>query len=385
MAGKSHGRLAVFKVDDLAGALQDISAYCDSVNHNPTTDRPETTTFGQTATRRQVMGLRDGAELPLAGFFQPSASTKVHGRNFRMLVDQFNLSPYFNSAGIQLSCKLDETQTFGQNWKRREVPGNVDGSVSLSGFFETGVGAADERLRAALADSDGNIFTMAPNGLAVGALVELGQMVGASYQVTSETNGPNTSSAEFQADNGLELGVALHDLTAETAIGDYATVDESAATSNGGVGHLHVTAFTGTNATFKIQHSVDDAVWVDLIAFTQVTAVGAQRVEVAGTVNRYVRGQISAATALTTTTFSIAFARRGFAYGTAGTYRHFRGLLQKALTSSWEYGPEGSTAGSLKLSGEARLQSLSITNNENEVTKFTASLLVDGTVTEGTF
>lgn len=385
MSGKSHGRSTVFKLDDLSGALTDISAYLDSVNHSPTTDRPETQTFGQSAKRRQVMGLRDGAELPLGGFFQGVAGTKVHGRNFRMLVDQYSLSPYFNSASISLSCDLSETQTFGQNWKRREVPGLRDGSVSLAGFLETGAGASEAVLRAALNDSDGQIFTLAPYGLAIGSLVELGQMVEGSYNVTTAENDVNQASAEFQAEGGLDLGVALHDHTAETAIGDYTSVDETAATSEGGVGHLHVTAFTGTNATFKVQHSTDNVVWVDLIAFTQVTAVGAQRIEVAGTVNRYVRGQMSAATGLTSTTFSIAFARRGYAYGTAGTYRHFRGLLQRSLTSSWEYGPEGSVASSLKLTGEARLASIQITNSENEPTKFTASLQVDGQVTESTY
>jgi len=103
-------------------------------------------------------------------------------------------------------------------------------------------------------------------------------------------------------------------------------------------------------------------------------------------VKRYLRANIDTAGAPGTgITFVAAFARRGFAYGTAGTYRHFCGMLQNANSQSFEYGPEGGTSGLRKLSGEARLGSLEVNFNENEVVKFSGDLMVDGAVTEGTF
>jgi hypothetical protein len=63
-------------------------------------------------------------------------------------------------------------------------------------------------------------------------------------------------------------------------------------TKNGGAGHLHVTAITLSgrpNVVFKVRHSADDVVFADLLTFTAIAAVGAERKTVAAgtTVNRH--------------------------------------------------------------------------------------------------
>lgn len=62
-----------------------------------------------------------------------------------------------------------------------------------------------------------------------------------------------------------------------------------ASTVNGGVGYQAVSAFSGfTGVVGKIRHSADDITYADLITFTNVTtAPTAERLTVAGTVNRY--------------------------------------------------------------------------------------------------
>lgn len=80
-----------------------------------------------------------------------------------------------------------------------------------------------------------------------------------------------------------------------TADGDTtgASLDNSALSSNGGYGLIVVKDADydgGTGLDGKLQHSVDDAVWVDLVSFTSITtARGAEIVSVAAgtTVNRY--------------------------------------------------------------------------------------------------
>lgn len=59
----------------------------------------------------------------------------------------------------------------------------------------------------------------------------------------------------------------------------------------GGVGYQLVSALTGlTGFVGKIRHSADDTTYADLITFANVTAAPAkERVEVAGTVHRYLR------------------------------------------------------------------------------------------------
>lgn len=61
-------------------------------------------------------------------------------------------------------------------------------------------------------------------------------------------------------------------------------------TQNGGSGYLQVTAISlggHTAAQVTVRHSADNATFADLVAFTARTAIGAERVTVTGTVNRY--------------------------------------------------------------------------------------------------
>lgn len=61
-------------------------------------------------------------------------------------------------------------------------------------------------------------------------------------------------------------------------------------TQNGGFAHLQVESVVlggYTSWTIKLRHSADDSTYADLATFTNVTARTAERVTVAGTVNRY--------------------------------------------------------------------------------------------------
>lgn len=54
-------------------------------------------------------------------------------------------------------------------------------------------------------------------------------------------------------------------------------------------------------------------------------------------------------------------------------------------TYAWEYGPEGSTTGDVKYSGECVLQSLDYTSPVADLVTFTATLQISGAVTKGTY
>ncbi len=385
----THGRLAHLAIDSPAGSLQTVSPILTQADYQHSVDRSETQTFGNYAKRYQVLGLQS-AQISVSGFFAET-STKRHGRSTVILHGAYNISSYFDTTSVKLSVDLPETQTFGDSWKEHAVPGLKADSTSMSGFHDkTATSGSYDILRAAVADSDGDVQSIAPNGFARGNLVELLQGVCMSHSIPQGENDVTKTSAEFMADNGIDLGVSLHDLTSETATVDGASVDETAATADGGWAHLHVTSITGTpgSITFKVQQSANDTDWTDLVTFTAVTAIGAQRVEVvAGTaVARYLRFQISAFTTFTAVTAQMSFARRGFASATtAGAYRHWRSLMQRSASTSFEAGPDGNTSTYPKLSGEVRLQDLSLELNENDVIKFSGTLITDGAVTEGTW
>lgn len=389
MPGVKHGRTAVFKLDDLSGSLADISAYLTGAPSGlpGKTDRQQSETMGEFARRRVTKGLRDGGNISLAGPYQYGPASKVHGKSVVFLLDEYAPYSRFHTGTITRSKDVAESKGFGQNWRQRPVDSFRDGGLSLEGEFDVAAGLSQAALDDLAEQQTPAILTLGVGGMAVGSLVDMGQMVLEDVHFSQfEKESLIGLAAEFKSDDRIDIGVSLHALGAETATGNYATVDETAATSQGGVGHLHVTAVTGTGIIIKIQDSVDGSTWTDLITFAAVAAAGAQRIELGSTaaVKRYVRAMISAGT-ITTITFAVAFARRGATYGTAGTHRYFGCLINQSTTSTFELGPEGASAGSKKYTGESWLTSYAVSFKHDDIPDFSAELMIAGDVTPSTF
>lgn len=88
------------------------------------------------------------------------------------------------------------------------------------------------------------------------------------------------------------FGVLLHPATSLSSTTNGTSVDNGAASSNGGSAILQLLAVSSANFALKIQHSTDDSNWSDLITFTTTGgAITAEHSGVAGTVNRYLRFQ----------------------------------------------------------------------------------------------
>lgn len=387
----SHGRLNYWALDNPAGALIDLSAGLDQKDYTSSTDRPNTEVFGQDGKRYQKGGLRS-AEFSVGGYVSMAnpSTAKIHGRNAVVLIGAYNVSAYFDSGSISKSIDLPETQTFQDAWKERGVPGLRDDSFSLDGFHDpvASIGSYDV-LRAALAAESGTALSVGYNGFAIGSFVDFGAMALESQSLPGGVNDVNRVSASGKYDGGAFLGVSLHAITAETGTVNTASVDETAATTDGGWAVLHTTAYaTFTSVTIKVQHSTDDSSWADLGTFTAVTAIGGEIIEIARgtTVNRYVRSIISAVGGTGSITYTVAFWRRGYAStGTTGSLRNWNALIQNASSQTFNAGPRGSTSGFEKFSGECRLSQLTTNFSENDIEKFSATLISDGTVTEGTF
>lgn len=234
----------------------------------------------------------------------------VHGREARVLVQQYDLSAYFRQASEAHQVDVHETTTFGKPAKSF-LPGLAGGSLSLQGLFDGSPDAVDAVLGAALG-APSRLLTYAPNGLVVGRRVGLLEADETSYSVTSPVADVVGVEAAFQATGGIDGGVSLHALAAESASGTGTAVDHGAATASGGVAHLHVTAAAGTTPALavKVQHSADNVTFADLVTFTAQSGVAAERVAVAGTVNRYVRAVWTITGTTPAFTFAVAFARR---------------------------------------------------------------------------
>lgn len=238
-----------------------------------------------------------------------------HGKNTKVYFGITDLSTYFNNGSVSSTVDTGETTTFLAGAKTY-VAGMIDSKASLSGFFDGTAAAVDAVLATALATDDA-VFTYMPEGGVLGRRCYCGWATQTSYEVTSPVSDVVSVSTEVQGDGGLFSGVVL---AVDTAVAAATTtngtnVDNGALTSNGGLATLHVTANTRTGtATFKIQHSVDNSVWVDLATFTVVgvSSTTAERIAVAAgtTVNRHLRVQCVTAAGTGSITYTAAFARR---------------------------------------------------------------------------
>ena len=60
--------------------------------------------------------------------------TFLHGKTTAVLVDQFDLSTYFNNVDFSMSLDTAETTAFAASAKAY-IPGLKDATLSLSGMF----------------------------------------------------------------------------------------------------------------------------------------------------------------------------------------------------------------------------------------------------------
>ncbi len=240
----------------------------------------------------------------------------THGKDTKVIVGEVDLSGFFNSTDVSRDVDVPETTVYG-NDDRTFIAGIRNGTLSLSGFFDGAANAVDEEISSALGGTSTKLITVGLNGLTVGNVVYLVNAHYTSYSVSAPVDGVVSVSVDAQSTAGLDNGRSLHNLTAETATANGASVDNSVATANGGVAFLHVTAIgAATSPTLDVivQHSTDNAAFTTLAAFTQVTTtLSSERVLVAAgtTVNRYLRASWTiGGTGGPSYTFTVGFARR---------------------------------------------------------------------------
>lgn len=246
----------------------------------------------------------------------------VHGSKAKVYGSGVDLSPYLKSAGPSGEIDTADTSALG-SVDKTFIQGLLGGDFSLDGMFDasatspqTDASKIEDVLRNVLGVSD-LVITHAIQGDSFGAPAYIVQGVESGVEVSSPVTDVVSISGAITADVGLNRGLILQPAGNVAVGGNTASIDNGAGppafTSKGGIGGLQVFAISGAGAntlTVKVQHSVDNSVWVDLVTFTAQTAgEKAQTVRLADTaqVNRYVRGlwTLSAGTA----NFSLAFCR----------------------------------------------------------------------------
>lgn len=235
----------------------------------------------------------------------------LHGSSTRVLVNEIEVSSEVAGWAAGWNRQMSEVTCVGQtagNAAASFVPGLSSGTLALRGPQST-VAAAGLQQEIVQAIGVDNAFqaTCLPDGVAIGKPAY--SMIGdpSDYAVDAQVADAVAMTSTSQVDESLDFGFIVAALQAYTADALTGTaVDRgafnsvvagtpTASSARGLAGFVHVTAYSGfTGVAVKIQHSADNSSWSDLATFTNITAVGAQRVLVANgtTVNRYLRSSI---------------------------------------------------------------------------------------------
>lgn len=229
----------------------------------------------------------------------------------RILASAYSISAV--AAKAQVDYKIDplDVTVIGSSAKAF-IAGRESSMLSINGYLDTDATALALNDQLTTWKANSKPVTWAPEGTTAGNVVELMNAIEVGYTTSAKDSGVVGFTLSGQTDGFSDFGIALTDLTAVTTNGSTTGIDNAAATSNGGVAHIHVTAFSGlTSDAIIIEHSTNNSTWATLVTFTTVTALTSERIVVAAgtTVNRYLR-VTDTVVGSGSTTRQVSFARR---------------------------------------------------------------------------
>lgn len=185
-----------------------------------------------------------------------------------------------------------DTTGLGDAWPESTPTGMQKATLTVGeGYYDTDTAGLHDHLRTTQGTS--RVVCYAFEGDTIGQpFVGHTGAFGAKYKVLAKVGDLTKAQVEYVITGQRDEGVILQSTATKTA--DWNTegadsVDNGASSSNGGAAYLHVTAFSGFSGfVAKVRHSADDVTYADLATFANVTAApAAERVTVAGTVNRH--------------------------------------------------------------------------------------------------
>lgn len=197
------------------------------------------------------------------------------------------------------STKMVDTTPFGAADATYLGTGVKRGKVTQGGFYDDTANQTNDQALQALGTA--NVMVVALEGNTVGKpFIGTQGVISGAYKRMVKVDDLHRANSDYTVTGVVE---DLHD--SNTILFANGTVsgttangtgqDHGASSANGGSGYATCSALTlggFTNLTLKVQHSTDNITYVDLITFTVLTtALHAERLTVAGTVNRWVRGQ----------------------------------------------------------------------------------------------
>lgn len=128
-----HGKTSKFSIDNAAGSLIDISAYCDDVSFSRNLDTAEVSTFGDSA-KEYLIGMSD-ATISISGKFDAAGASTVDAVLSGILGASATSSFEYVPGGGSVGANNPGYQ--GECWLTSyEVSGAIGDAVSFSAEFQ---------------------------------------------------------------------------------------------------------------------------------------------------------------------------------------------------------------------------------------------------------
>lgn len=189
------------------------------------------------------------------------------------------------------AAPVEETTPLGQDEEEYKPIGVKSYTLTQNGFFND---AANKSNALLVEPGVSRVLCFAPRGNTLGAKFAGSPLVQVNYKRLISRGALHKANVSYQSAGQHDEGIILHTHKAETAASgstEGADSQDNTDPTTNGVGYLQVSALTlggYTSVTIKIRDSDDDVTYVDLIAFTNITAAPtAERSAVSGTINRH--------------------------------------------------------------------------------------------------
>lgn len=237
--------------------------------------------------------------------FINAQNTRVLYGNVALACYLKNVSPNASVDMLDITCLCDTSRQFTSSLR--------DFTLNMDGFLDDDItaGSVVEALTAPIATGSTVPTSVAPNGFAAESSVWLIPAKTLSFEPSSQVADVVTFSMSLGSGTPANVGISLIDLAAIDTSGNGTTIDQTAATSNGALGHLHITEASGATPQIDmiIQHSTNGSDWTTLMSFASATTTTSEVVSVTGTVNRYVRAFYTVSGSTPSFTSQVSLAR----------------------------------------------------------------------------
>lgn len=232
------------------------------------------------------------------------------------LMNGYELACYLKSFTPEAMTDALDATVLCNNYKSFQA-GFKDGSLSAEGIFSADSVNADDIydvLKAAFSAGTNNLITASFGQAVAGSPAIMMSGAQGKFGVPIKTAELIMVTADFQCSDGMNFGVYLLNEAIAAGTVNGTSVDNGAATANGGVFHVHLQNDTATDVDTKLQHSTNGSSWADVSGavvndLSAAHAYGSVTVAAGTTINRYIRA-VSVVTGGDATKVTAAFARR---------------------------------------------------------------------------